>query len=160
MRLTPVDIQNQKFGHAFRGYSEEEVDVFLDRVLKDYEILHQENLTLKEKVELITHEIERYHQLEESIQKALVTSQNAAEDFLRTKKEEAELTLERARIEAGKLMETTRTQVDAIQKEYAESRQLKEHFYLEFKSLLQTYLSRIQEGKEDKVSSSQQALGQ
>jgi cell division initiation protein len=160
MRLTPIDIQNQKFSHAFRGYSEEEVDEFLDRVLKDYEALHQENLTLQEKIELVTHEIERYHQLEESIQKALVTSQNAAEDFLRAKKEEAELALERARMEADKLMETTRTQVEAIQKEYAELRHQKEHFYLEFKTLLQTHLNCMPESKEDKGLSLQSESGQ
>jgi cell division initiation protein len=153
MRLTPIDIQNQKFTRGFMGgYNEEEVDEFLERVLRDYESLYQENSALKEKNELLSAEINRYHQIEESIQKALVTSQNTAEDFLRTKKEEAELILEKAKVEADKIMESTRIKAEAIQKDYAELRQIKEHFLLEFKSLLRAYLSRIEDEKEFKSS--------
>lgn len=145
MRLTPVDIQNQKFARGLLGgYSEEEVDTFLERVLKDYEALHQEHLSFKEKIEFLNSELTRYHQIEESIQKALVASQNTAEEFLRTKRDEAELIIAKARLEADKIMDATRAKAEAIQKEYAELRQVKEHFALEFKSLLRTYLTRME----------------
>ncbi|HVM11356.1 MAG TPA: DivIVA domain-containing protein [Actinomycetota bacterium] len=50
-RLTPVDVQEKVFRLAFRGYSEQEVDEFLDQVTEDLAVLHEENKRLREKVE-------------------------------------------------------------------------------------------------------------
>ena len=49
--LTPLDIQNAAFHRAWRGYNEQEVDDFLDRVFLEYEQLYRENLELKEQLE-------------------------------------------------------------------------------------------------------------
>ena len=46
--LTPLDIQNQEFRKAFRGYNEAEVDEFLEQVLHDYEELYRTNIDLRE----------------------------------------------------------------------------------------------------------------
>lgn len=56
-RITPVDINNKKFGLAFRGYNEDEVDEFLDRMEKNFEVLYVENRELKEKLALKEQEI-------------------------------------------------------------------------------------------------------
>ena len=47
-RLTPVDVQQQQFRRSFRGYDEQEVDDFLDRVTEDVGALLEENGRLKE----------------------------------------------------------------------------------------------------------------
>ena len=39
MPLTPVDIHNKEFSRGFRGYDEDEVNEFLDQVIKDLELL-------------------------------------------------------------------------------------------------------------------------
>ncbi|MBO8125932.1 MAG: DivIVA domain-containing protein [Firmicutes bacterium] len=49
--LTPLDIQNAAFHRSFRGYNEEEVDDFLDKVFLEYEALYRENQELKKKLE-------------------------------------------------------------------------------------------------------------
>ena len=46
MRMTPLDIQQQIFSTAFRGYSREDVDAFIDRVRLEYETLYSENRRL------------------------------------------------------------------------------------------------------------------
>jgi len=51
--LTPLDIHNKEFKRSFRGYNEEDVDEFLDRVIKDYELLYRENIELKENMDRI-----------------------------------------------------------------------------------------------------------
>lgn len=35
--ITPADIQNKEFTKGFRGYDEEEVDMFLDLITLDLE---------------------------------------------------------------------------------------------------------------------------
>lgn len=42
MPLSPIDIHNKEFTKSFRGYAEDEVNEFLDQIIKDYEILLRE----------------------------------------------------------------------------------------------------------------------
>ena len=58
VKLTAKDILEKEFKTGMRGYKPEEVDKFLDFVIKDYEIFHQEieelqqeNMRLKKQVE-------------------------------------------------------------------------------------------------------------
>lgn len=46
MPLTPLDIHNKEFTRAFRGYDEDEVNEFLDQVIKDYEAVLREKKDL------------------------------------------------------------------------------------------------------------------
>ena len=46
MPLTPLDIHNKEFSRSFRGYDEDQVNEFLDQVIKDYEALIRENKDL------------------------------------------------------------------------------------------------------------------
>lgn len=49
-RLTPMEIFNKDFKHVMRGYDIEEVNEFLDLVIKSYEDVLEENEYLKEQV--------------------------------------------------------------------------------------------------------------
>ena len=47
--LTPLDIHNKVFSKGVRGYKLEEVDAFLDEVIRNYESLFRENRELKKR---------------------------------------------------------------------------------------------------------------
>ncbi|RRN69750.1 cell division regulator GpsB [Peribacillus simplex] len=58
IKLTAKDILEKDFKTAMRGYKPEDVDQFLDLIIKDYEVFHQEiedlkqeNLKLKKQAE-------------------------------------------------------------------------------------------------------------
>lgn len=58
IKLTAKDILEKEFKVGLRGYNQDEVDKFLDMIIKDYEIFHQEieqlqqeNLRLKKQLE-------------------------------------------------------------------------------------------------------------
>ena len=58
VKLTAKDILEKEFKVSMRGYNQDEVDQFLDMIIKDYEAFHQEmeelqqeNMRLKRKVE-------------------------------------------------------------------------------------------------------------
>jgi len=69
--ITPLEIQNKEFKKAMRGYKEDEVDVFLDQVMIDYEKLYKENMELKEKLELAHHQMDKYKDIEETLKNLL-----------------------------------------------------------------------------------------
>ena len=45
--LTPLDIEYVKFRKSFKGYNVEDVDYFLDQLIKDYQKLFKDNLENK-----------------------------------------------------------------------------------------------------------------
>ncbi|GIN70101.1 cell cycle protein GpsB [Bacillus sp. J14TS2] len=58
LKLTAKEILEKEFKTKFRGYKQDEVDHFLDQIIKDYEAMHQvveelqqENTKLKKQVE-------------------------------------------------------------------------------------------------------------
>lgn len=58
VKLTAKDILEKEFKTGMKGYKQEEVDKFLDYIIKDYETFHQvieelqqENLRLKKQLE-------------------------------------------------------------------------------------------------------------
>lgn len=58
VNLTAKDILEKEFKSGMRGYKQEDVDKFLDYIIKDYETFHQEieelqqeNLRLKKQLE-------------------------------------------------------------------------------------------------------------
>ena len=51
--LTPVDIETVEFKKATFGYSREDVDTFLDRVIVEFEKLYKDNAKLQDKISAI-----------------------------------------------------------------------------------------------------------
>ena len=80
--ITPLDIENKKFSKkALSGYSTEEVDDFLDELTIDYEKIYKEVTESRQKIESLTGEIEKYRQMESTLQSTLIMAQNAAEEM-------------------------------------------------------------------------------
>ncbi|SFX26494.1 DivIVA domain-containing protein [Thermoactinomyces sp. DSM 45891] len=59
MKLTPYDIHNKEFKRSFRGYDVDEVNDFLDQIIKDFELLTREKLEMEQQVEDLQAELER-----------------------------------------------------------------------------------------------------
>lgn len=116
--LTPLDIQKKEFHRRLRGYSEVEVDEFLDQVLEDYEFLYRQNASLKEEVERLKAELERFAGLEETLKNTLVLAQKAAEEARNNAQKEAELIIKEAEARARALEEEGRRRLELLEEEF------------------------------------------
>lgn len=112
--LTPLDIQKKEFRHSFRGYNNEEVDSFLDRIMQDYEALYRENLDLKEHLAQSEQNMARYREIEDVLQKTMVLAQKNADELRQNTEKEAQLLLDRARIEAEQLSREAEQEAIAV----------------------------------------------
>lgn len=101
--LRPIDIQNKEFEKKLKGYSCDEVDDFLDVVIQDYELLFKENQTLKNKIGLLTETVDRYKQMENTMQKSIDMAQQAAADAKRNAETEANAIISKAKLDASYL---------------------------------------------------------
>jgi cell division initiation protein len=59
MPLTPYDIHNKEFKRSFRGYDVDEVNDFLDQIIRDFEILTREKLELQQQMDDLQTELDR-----------------------------------------------------------------------------------------------------
>lgn len=90
MDLTARDVQEKQFHDAWRGYNQEEVDDFLDRVAEALERVGRENASLRQRIGELDQAVSASRNTEEMLKKTLVTAQRAAEEAIATAKAKAE----------------------------------------------------------------------
>lgn len=101
--LKPVDIQNKEFEKKIKGYDCDQVDDFLDIVIHDYDTLCKENAALSEKIEMLTESVNRYKEIEQTMQRSLDVARQSAEDMKNNASMEAEAIVNRAKLDAARL---------------------------------------------------------
>lgn len=149
MMLTPLDIHNKEFKRSFRGYSEEEVDEFLDKVIKDYERLYRENIELKENIDRLNSKLEHFQHMESTLHNTLIIAQETAEEVKLNAKKSTELLIKEAEINAQKLVEEASNKVRRMASEYDELRKQVDVYRVRMRSLVQAQLEILDEGGED-----------
>lgn len=150
MKLTPLDIQHKEFRRAIRGYNEEDVDSFLDEVVKEFERLFNENVELKEKIEKANEKLQQYEGIEQTLQKALLTAQQAADDIQNNAKKEAELIIKDAEVKAKELVQQVASDKQQLEKEALALKEAERTFLSKFERLLNSFkemLDKVQQGE-------------
>ena len=88
---TPLDIENKKFSkQMMNGYSVEEVDDFLDELTVDYEKIYKQSTESNAKIESLTQELEKYKNIESTLQNTLIMAQSTADEIKKVTKQEAD----------------------------------------------------------------------
>ena len=141
--ITPLEIQNKRFSKKMRGYDENEVDEFLDRLTEDYEALYRENATLKDKVQILEDKMKHYTDMEASLQNALVIAQAAAEESTKNAQEKCSLMIKQAEEEARRIIERANEKIMDIENQYQEAKKQMYIFRTRFKTLLEAQLEAV-----------------
>jgi cell division initiation protein len=144
MRITPMDIEQQEFSRSFRGYNEEEVDDFLDKIVKDYEELINENVRLNEEIEKMKERLKEFSEIEESLRSALLNAQKSAEETKGRVENEAKVMVKKAEIEAEVIKQKASQKEDEVKNEINNLRRYKFMFKEKFKSMLNLYLKMLE----------------
>jgi len=145
MKLTPLDIHHKEFRHALRGYSEEEVDAFLDEVADEFERLFKENIDLSEKLEAANARVREYQSMEVTLNNTMVAAQRSAEDIVGKANEEATTMLRDAEVKAKEVIHNALTDKQKVQGELVRIKQAEEEFRGRFRALLEQSLRSIEE---------------
>ena len=80
--LTPLDIQNKKFNSGAMGYKKNEVEEFLELLVRDYETMYKNNIDLNDKINMLNNALEHYKSIEETMQSALLVAQSTGDERL------------------------------------------------------------------------------
>ena len=151
--LTPLDIQNKLFtkrNFIINGYDTDEVDDFLDEILKDYETLYKENIELKDKASSLNDGITHYKSIEDMLQNTLMLAQNTAEDVKKNAQQEADNIINAANQKVNEALSDINNKINMKQIEYDELVNKYNVFKAKMESLLISQLELLKEqAKED-----------
>lgn len=143
MPLSPLDIHNKEFTKSFRGYSEDEVNDFLDQVIKDYEILIKEKRELEEELKKTQTVVENYQKMEETLQTSILLAQETAEDVRSNAINEAKLIVKEAEKNAEHIVNEALLNARKATIEVDELRKQSRVFRSRFKLLVEAQLDLL-----------------
>ncbi len=143
MPLSPLDIHNKEFGRGFRGYQEDEVNEFLDQIIKDYEMLLREKKELEDRLKQTDERVGHFTTIESTLQKSIVVAQEAAEEVRRNSQKEAKLIVREAEKNADRIVNESLTKARRIAMEIDELKKQSKVFRNRFKMLVEAQLDLI-----------------
>ena len=148
--LTPLDIENKKFSkQIMNGYSVDEVDEFLDELTSDYEKLYKEANDAKNKLEDMKEDIEKYKNIEGTLQNTLIMAQSAAEDVKNLAKQQAEQIINEAQSSAKQTVIELEKEIALKQRELEELQKQFDVYKAKMESLLISQLELLKDVNKD-----------
>jgi cell division initiation protein len=143
MPLTPLDIHNKEFSRRIRGYDEDEVNEFLDQVIKDYESVIRENKELHNQLVSIQERLDHFVNIEESLSKTILVAQEAADDVKNNSKKESQLILKEAEKNADRIINEALSKSRKVAIETEELRKQASIYRTRFRTLLEAQLELL-----------------
>jgi cell division initiation protein len=143
MKLTAQDIHFKEFRHSLRGYSEEEVDAFLDNVADEFERLVKENIDMAERLEAADERVRGYQSMEATLNNTLVSAQRSAEEIQNKAGVEADAMLRDAEVRAKEIIHGALTKKQTVATELIRIKQAEEQFRENYRLMLEGKLRDI-----------------
>ena len=144
MALSPLDIHNKEFGRGFRGYDEDEVNEFLEQVMKDYENVLEENKALKNSLKQTQEQVSHFNSIEETLHKSIIVAQEASEDVRRNAMKESKLIVKEAEKNADRIINEALSRARKVSVEIEELKKQSKVFRTRFKMLIEAQLDLIE----------------
>jgi cell division initiation protein len=117
MNVSPLDVRQQRFSTAIRGFDKVEVTSFLTAMAEDYEQALRETDRLRQELVRAEAALAQHREHEKSLQSTLMTAQKLAEDIKAHAEQEAKRIIREAEGRSDLLLEKTSARLEDIQRE-------------------------------------------
>lgn len=150
MPLTPLDIHNKEFSRGFRGYDEDEVNEFLDQVIRDYETVSREKKELFDRVNELEEKLSHFSSIETTLNKSILVAQETAEEVKRNAEKESKLIIKESEKNADRIVNEALSKSRKVSLEIEELKKQASVYRTRFKMLLEAQLEMLHtDGWED-----------
>ncbi|WP_256760263.1 DivIVA domain-containing protein [Cohnella sp. WQ 127256] len=143
MPLTPLDIHNKEFGRRLRGYDEDQVNEFLDQIIKDYEAMIRENKELQNSVAASQDKLGHFSNIEETLSKTIIVAQEAADELRSNAKKEAQLIVKEAEKNADRIINDALSKSRKVALEVEELKKQATIYRARFRALIETQMELL-----------------
>ncbi|AKG35679.1 DivIVA domain-containing protein [Paenibacillus durus] len=153
MPLTPLDIHNKEFTRRLRGYDEDEVNEFLDQVIKDYESVIRENKELSNQLMTLQERLDHFTNIEETLSKTIIVAQETADEVKNNAKKESQLIIKEAEKNADRIINEALSKSRKIAIETEELRKQASIYRTRFRTLVEAQLELLSQDDWDALES-------
>ena len=94
----------KKFDTVLRGYDKQQVQAFLDDVIKNYEMLLEKSKKTEEQNKRLVDQIEYYKKIEDTMNRAIYNAENVGDQIKSSARKEAEVLVTEARHNANRII--------------------------------------------------------
>ncbi|MFB5759329.1 DivIVA domain-containing protein [Paenibacillus medicaginis] len=143
MPLSPLDIHNKEFARRLRGYDEDQVNEFLDQVIKDYEAVIRENKELGNQLITLQEKLDHFSNIEETLSKTIIVAQEAADEVKNNAKKEAQLIVKEAEKNADRIVNEALAKSRKIALEVEELKKQASIYRARFRTLVEAQLDLL-----------------
>jgi cell division initiation protein len=117
MKVTPLDLRQQKFKTVMRGYDRGEVSAFLLVAADDYEGALRENDRLRQEVSKLDAVLNEHRSQESNLKNTLLTAQKLADGIKDTATQEGARIVREAEGRGDLLLQKTQARLEELQRE-------------------------------------------
>jgi cell division initiation protein len=117
MNVSPLDLRQQRFRKAFRGFDPVEVASFLAAVADDYEQALRETDRLRQDLMRMEAVLTEHREHEKNLQNTLMTAQKLSDDIKASAELDARRIIREAEGRSDLLLEKTQARLEDIQRE-------------------------------------------
>src|SRR3979490_2261939 len=117
MNVSPLDLRQQRFRKAFRGFDPVEVTSFLAAVADDYEQALRETDRLRQDLSRMEGVLSEHREHEKNLQATMTTAQKLSDDIKANAELEARRIIREAEGRSDLLLEKTQARMEDIQRE-------------------------------------------
>lgn len=138
-RLTPLEIQKQRFSRKWRGLDPTEVGAFLDMAAEEMEALARENAALGGRIRGLEEGNAEHRERERILKDTLLSAQRASEDIRAAAQTKAELVVQEAEDSAERLTHNAMLRAAEVEKAIHELKLGRANFRLEIQKMLELF---------------------
>jgi cell division initiation protein len=117
MNVSPLDLRQQKFNKALRGFDPVEVTSFMMAVAEDYEQALREADRLRTDLQRMEAVLNEHREHERSLKSTLMAAQKLADDIKTHAEDEARRIVREAQSRSDLLLEKTQARLEDVQRE-------------------------------------------
>ena len=144
MKVTPLDLRQQRFKTVMRGYDRGEVQAFMLEVADDYENALRENDKLRQDVAKLDAVLAEHRGQERNLRNTLLTAQKHADDVKEHAQTEAGLIVREAEGQRDLLLQKAQTRLEDVQREIDALRHKRREVENDIEALVKTLNSTLE----------------
>lgn len=117
MRVTPLDLRQQRFKTVLRGYDRGEVTAFLAEVAEDYEQAVRDSDRLQQDLKGMEALLNEHREHERNLRNTLLTAQRLADEIRENADQEGRRIIREAEGRSDLLLQKAQARLDEVQRE-------------------------------------------
>ena len=133
----------KKFRTSFSGYNKADVNEFVNEVIKEYEDILQKLRNSTNEMECLNKELERYKNLEKTLNDTLLVAQETSANAQRAAIAEGKLIIEEAKNNASRIINNSLIRAQNIENEADDLKRKVSNYKKRFTALVESQLDEI-----------------